>query len=268
MRVEIDLKGMGVLVTAASRGVGFNVAKELLKRNARVVLSSHNDENLQRAMKELAGFGEVCAVKTDLRRSEGLENLIGRSWELLGGVDALVWNAPNVSCEPCLIHEASYSDWLESAKIHSIAPGYLTGLLLRRWLETGRKGVLVYLNSVSIKEPMSPLLLADTTRAGLIQLAKGLSRAYGKEGIRAYSVLLGSFDTPGARENLKKVAGTRGEPFEKIWEREVLGRTPLHRTGRWNELGSLIAFLLSDQAEYMLGSTVVVDGAMTRAVFL
>ncbi|WP_456366715.1 SDR family oxidoreductase [Thermococcus sp.] len=259
---------MGVLVTAASRGVGFNVARELLKRNARVVVSSHNDENLQKAREELADFGEVYAVKADLRRRGDLENLVGEVWDLLGGVDALVWNAPNVSCEPCSIHEASYRDWLESAKIHSVAPGYLTSLLVRRWLKTVRKGVLVYLNSVSIKEPMPPLTLADTTRAGLIQLAKSVARTYGKSGIRAYSLLLGSFDTPGARENIKALSERRGEPFEKTWEREVLGRTPLHRTGRWVELGSLIAFLLSDQAGYMLGSTVVIDGAMTRAVFL
>jgi len=268
MGVEIDLKRMGVLVTAASRGIGFNVAKELLKRNARVVVSSHNGENLQRARDELADFGEVYAVEADLRRREDLENLVRKVWNLLRGIDALVWNAPNVSCEPCSIHEAGYPDWLESAEIHSVAPGYLTSLLVRRWLEAGRKGVLVYLNSVSIKEPMPPLALADTMRAGLVQLAKGLSRAYGKEGIKAYSVLLGSFDTAGARENIKTLSEKRGEPFEKTWEREVLGRTPLHRTGRWGELGSLIAFLLSDQAEYMLGSTVVMDGAMTRAVFL
>ncbi len=166
----------------------------------------------------------------------------------------------------CLPHEATYADWLEAAKLHAVAPGYLTSLLVGMWLVRGRRGVIVYLNSVSIKEPMLPLVLADTTRAGLVQLAKSVSRAYGGKGIRAYSVLLGSFDTPGARENLKAVAEERGESSEETWKREVLGRTPLHRTGRWEELGSLIAFLLSEEAEYMLGSTVVIDGAMTRGV--
>ncbi|WP_297089981.1 SDR family oxidoreductase [Thermococcus sp.] len=266
MSVKIDLDGLGVIVTASSRGIGFNVARELLRRNAKVVISSHNRKNLQKAREELAEFGEVHAVRADLHDRRDLDNLIKIGWELLGDVDALVWNAPNVSCEPCLVHEASYSDWLEAARLHSAAPGYLTTLLIRRWLESGKKGVLVYLNSVSIKEPMPPLALADVMRAGLVQLAKSVSRTYGKRGIRAYSVLLGSFDTPGARENLRAVAEARGEPFEETWGREVLGRTPLHRTGRWNELGSLVAFLLSEEAEYMLGSTVVIDGAMTRGI--
>ena len=130
------------------------------------------------------------------------------------------------------------------------------------------KGVIIYLSSASVLEPMPPLLLADSARAGLIQLAKGISRSYGGRGIRAYTVLLGSFDTPGARENLAKLAEERGIDPEEFWRREVVERTPLKRTGRWEELGALIDFLLSENAEYMLGSTIVFDGAMTRAVNL
>ncbi|WP_206203821.1 SDR family oxidoreductase [Thermococcus sp. 21S9] len=266
--IEVDLEGIGVIVTASSRGIGFNVARELLRRNARVVISSRNRENLRKALDELSGYGEVYAVEANLFDQRDLENLVKEGWELLGGVDALVWNAGNVRCEPCLLHEATYLDWIEASALHTVAPGYLTTLLVQTWLEKRRKGVLVYLNSVSIKEPMPPLILADVTRAGLVQLAKSVSRTYGGKGIRAYSVLLGSFDTPGARENLRAVAEAKGEPFEETWEREVLGRTPLHRTGRWEELGLLVAFLLSDDAEYMLGSTVVIDGAMTRSVDL
>ena len=266
MPVKINLNGLGVIVTASSRGIGFSVARELLKRNARVVISSRNGDNLEKALERLSEYGKAYGIIADVRKSEDLERLVTKAWDLLNGVDALVWNAPNVSCEPCLLHETRYSDWLEAARIHSVAPGYLTSLLVRKWLEEERRGVLVYLNSVSIKEPMPPLVLADVTRAGLVQLAKSVSRTYGNNGIRAYSVLLGSFDTPGARENLQRVSKARGEPFEKTWKREVLSRTPLKRTGKWKELGSLIAFLLSDEAEYMLGSTVVIDGAMSKGV--
>ncbi|WP_457751438.1 SDR family oxidoreductase [Thermococcus sp.] len=266
MPVKIDLNGLGVIVTASSRGIGFNVARELLKRNARVVINSRSEKSMKKALDELSEYGEPYGIVADVRKSEALERFVTEAWDLLNGVDALVWNAPNVSCEPCNLHETQYSDWLEAARIHSVAPGYLTSLLVRKLLNEERRGVLVYLNSVSIKEPMPPLVLADVTRTGLVQLAKSVSRAYGDKGIRAYSVLLGSFDTPGARKNIQRVAKARGEAFERTWEQEVLLRTPLKRTGEWKELGSLIAFLLSDEAEYMLGSTVVIDGAMTRSV--
>ncbi len=266
MGVKINLDGLRVLITASSRGIGFNVARELLKRNARVVISSHNAENLRKARAELEKSGELYAVRANLLKGGEVENLVKKAWGTLDGVDALVWNAPNVSCEPCLLHKAGYMNWLEAAKLHAIAPGYLTSLLVKEWLERGMKGKLIYLNSVSIKEPMPLLVLADVTRAGLVQLAKSISRTYGKKGIRAYSVLLGSFDTPGARKNLRKVAELQGEPFEEVWGREVLSKTPLHRTGRWSELGSLVAFLLSEEAEYMLGSTFVIDGTMSKGI--
>ncbi len=268
MSIRIDLQGLGVLITASSRGIGFHIARELLKRNARVVISSHSPKNLDKAKKELSRFGEVHTVLANLLRREDLENLVREAWELIGRVDALVWNAPNISCEPCLLNETCYDDWKEAAELHTIAPGYLTTLLVRKWLEKCMKGKIIYLNSVSIKEPMPPLILADTTRAGLIQLAKSVSRTYGKHGIMAYSILLGSFETPRAKENLRAIAEVKGESFGETWEKEVLSRTPLHRTGRWDELGSLVAFLLSDEAEYMLGSTLVIDGAMTKSIFL
>ncbi|MFA4646168.1 SDR family oxidoreductase [Pyrococcus kukulkanii] len=259
---------MNVLITASSRGIGFNVARELLKRGHSIVISSSNIDNLKKAYEKLRDFGNVEYFKADLLVKEDLKRLVKNAWEALGSIDALIWNAPNVRCEPCMVHEARYMDWAEASLLHLASPGYLTTLLVQAWLEKKMKGVIIYLSSASVLEPMPPLLLADSARAGLIQLAKGISRSYGGRGIRAYTVLLGSFDTPGARENLAKLAEERGIDPEEFWRREVVERTPLKRTGRWEELGALIDFLLSENAEYMLGSTIVFDGAMTRAVNL
>ncbi len=144
MGVKIDLNGLGVIVTASSRGgIGFNVARELLKRNARVVVSSRaGGDNLRKAADELSSYGEVYAVRANLLDQRDLENLVKEGWELLGGgVNALVWNAGNVACEPCLLHEANYIDWVEAAALHTVAPpGYLTTLLVQAWLEKGMRG--------------------------------------------------------------------------------------------------------------------------------
>ncbi|BAA30928.1 261aa long hypothetical glucose 1-dehydrogenase [Pyrococcus horikoshii OT3] len=259
---------MKVLITASSRGIGFNLAKELLNKGHEVTITSSNIRNIENAYKELRELGTVHYFQADLSSKEDIKRMVKDAWDAMGRIEALIWNAPNVKCEPCMVHEARYRDWLEAALLHLVSPGYITTLLIQAWLEKKIKGVLIYLSSASVLEPMPPLLLADTARAGLVQLTKGITRAYGGKGIRAYVVLLGSFDTPGARENLAKIAEERGMSLEEIWRKEVIERTPLKRTGKWSELGALIDFLLSENAEYMMGSTILFDGAMTRGVNL
>ncbi|ABM81200.1 SDR family oxidoreductase [Hyperthermus butylicus] len=263
-RASFDLRGVNVLVTASSRGIGFYAARGLARLGASVAISSRSREALERAAKEIkeeTGV-EPIAIQADLTRRDDLVRLVEEAWDGLGGLDALVFNAGNVSCEPCHLEDAGYSDWLEAARLHLVAPGFLTSLLLPRFLRRG-SGVFVYLSSVSVKAPMTPFALADVSRAGLVQLAKLVARSYGGRGIRAYTVLLGSFDTPGARRNVARIGESMGLSPEEAWRKLVLEATPLGRVARPEELANLLAFLLSPSAEYMNGATIVMDGAMT-----
>jgi NAD(P)-dependent dehydrogenase (short-subunit alcohol dehydrogenase family) len=262
------LRGVRVLVTGASRGIGFYAALELAKRGARVALSARRVEGLKRAAREIASVAgwEPPIIPADLTRGEDLERLLGEAWRRLGGLDALVFNAGNISCEPCMLHEAGYSDWMEAARLHLVAPGYLATLFVRRLLEEGRGGIIVFLSSVTVKAPMRFFALADASRAGLVQLARHIARHYGDRGVRAYTVLLGSFDTPGARRNVERIAERLGIPRGEAWEKLVLDLTPLRRTARPEELGALLEYLLSPEAEYMNGATLTLDGAMTPCV--
>ena len=260
--LTISLRDMRVLVTGASRGIGFYVAQGLAEMGARIAIASRSRELLERAAREI-GEEKTIAIQADLTRREDLESLLDKAYTALGGLDALVFNIGNTSCEPCLLHEAGYDDWVESAARHLVAPGFLASKYISMLLSRRERGVLVFLSSASIREPMKYFALADASRAGLVQLAKAIARYYGGNGIRAYTILLGSFDTPGARYNLSKIAKRIGISFEEIWRREVLDKTPLHRVASPDELATLVAFLLTKHAEYMNGSTIVFDGAMT-----
>ncbi len=260
-------RGLGVLVTASTRGIGFYAAEQLGRMGARVVVSGRSGERVEAAVERLRSLGvEAYGVAADLTRGGDLERLVEEAWRLLGGVDLLVFNAGNVSCEPCMLHEAGYGDWLEAAKLHTVAPGFLASLYVGRLLREGRRGVIVFLSSVTVKEPMPHFVLADTARAGLVQLARSIALEYGGRGVRAYTVLLGSFDTPGARENIARLAERKGLSFEEAWRRWVLELSRLGRVARPEELGALLAFLASPYAEYMNGSTVTMDGVMTGCV--
>ncbi len=262
------VKGIGVLVTASTSGIGLGIARTLAAWGARVVVSSRSLERARKVAETVAAEtgGEVYSVELNLLLEQSIREGFNRAWRLLDGIDLLVVNTGNIGCEPCMLHEASYNDWAEAAKMYVAGPGFLTSLYISRLLDEKRRGVIVYLSSISVKEPMRFIGLADTARAGLSQLARLVSRVYGGNGIRAYTVLLGSFDTPGARRLIAKIAERLGVSPGQLWEKEVVGRTPLKRTGGFEELAALIAYLASPYAEYMAGSTIEFSGSMVRCV--
>ncbi len=261
------LDGAGVLVTASTRGIGFYAASTLAELGARVVVNGRTREGVERAVEEIRGRGgEAYGVAAALGTREGVDRLLDEAWRLLGGVDMVVFNAPNVSCEPCSLHEAGYSDWEEAARLHLVAPGYLATRYVARLLDEDRRGVIVFLSSVTVKAPMPHFVLADAARAGLVQLARSIALEYSRRGIRSYTVLLGSFDTPGARENIRRLAERQGIGFEEAWRRWVVELSRLGRVARPEELGCLLSFLAQPEAEYMTGTTITMDGVMTPCV--
>jgi NAD(P)-dependent dehydrogenase (short-subunit alcohol dehydrogenase family) len=263
-RASIDLSGVRVLVTASTRGIGFYVARGLAEMGASVAVTGRSEEGLTKAVAEIRAVGgKVIGIRADLARRKDIERVFEVAIKFYGGLDAVVFNVGNISCEPCYPHEADYSDWLEAAALHLVAPGYLTTLALRYFLERGG-GSIVYLSSVTVREPMPHFALADAARSGLVQLAKAVARHYGSRGIRANVVLMGSFDTPGARRNIAAIAERRGISFDDAWRRLVLEATPLGRVGRPEEIAKLVAYLISSDSDYINGASVVIDGAMSR----
>lgn len=257
------VKGLRVLVTASTQGIGFYAAASLARLGAIVAVNGRSRERAEEAARRA---GAAAAVAADIATREGVERLLDEAEEALGGLDAAVFNAPNVSCEPCYLHEADYLDWEEAARKHLIAPGYVSTLYVRRLLEQGRKGTIVFLSSITVKSPMPHFVLADTARAGLVQLARSIALRYAESGVKAFTVLLGSFDTPGARRNISLLAERSGIGFEEAWRRWVVELSRLRRVARPEELGALLAFLLSPYSDYMNGSTVTMDGVMTSCV--
>lgn len=260
------IRGQRIIVTGASSGIGFFTALGLACLGARIAAISRRKEKLKILEDEAARNNVmVTAIPADLTVKEEVDMVLEEARRVLGEIDALIYNIGNIRCEPCELHEASYEDWLEAALRYTITPGYLASRLLGFFLRRGR-GTMIFLSSVSVREPMRYFVLADTARAGLQVLAKAIARYYGSKGVKAYTILLGSFDTPGARRNIERIAQRTGRDPALVWQEDVIARSPLRRAGRPEELIALIAFLLSPYAEYLSGSTITLDGAMSRCV--
>ncbi len=240
--------------------MGFHIAKALARRGYRLALMARGRGDLERAAEALRGEGarEVLVVPGDLRVEADVSRVVGESLKRFGGLDVVVMSYGNPSCEPCHLHEASWGDWMEAAALYLASTGTLLSLLIR---ENPVKASVLLVSSATYLEPMPPLVVADTVRAGLVKLARVASRSYpGK--LRVNVLLLGSYDTPGARETIRRLAEKVGVPVGELWEREVVARSPLGRTGDPERLGELAACIL-EGPDYLSGAAILVDGLMT-----
>ncbi len=257
---------MRILVTAASRGIGYEIAWRLAVRGNMVYICSRSRDNLERAVRLAERRGaELLASTCDLTSKDSLEKLVRESSRTMGGVDALIFNSGNVSREPLYLEEAGYEDWLEAALLHLVAPGYLSSLLIRSMVKQGF-GRLIYLSAISVKEPMSPLVLADSARSGILQLSRIIARKYASRGVTSNVILLGTFDTPGARRLAEKLASRSLVKPEEYWNR-MLSLIPVGRPGSFDELADLLELILSPTHSYINGAVIALDGGMQRSAF-
>ena len=140
--------------------------------------------------------------------------------------------------------------------------------LVREVLPHMRKvggGVIINLQSTSVKVPLDNLILSNTIRSGVIGLAKSLSLKLAKDGIRVNNVLPGAIMTDRLRQMTAARAQKLGKTFEEM-QRAREAEIPLGRIGDPEDVANMIVFLASDRARYVTGVTVQVDGGLVRSI--
>jgi 3-oxoacyl-[acyl-carrier protein] reductase len=266
--VNVNINGKKVLITASSEGIGFGIAKKLAREGCRLVLTSRNKEKLNKAVESLKKYNpEVYGFQSDLSKLDSLDDLVNFALEKLGNdIDALIYNTGNPPSEPSTFAETTMEDWLYSVNLYLLSAIKLTKSLLPHMVRK-RSGRLIYLSSWTVKQPQSIFVLADVSRSPLIQLVKVVSKDYGQFNVTANVILMGSFETEGAKRSLRRLAEKLGISFDELWQKEVISRSPLKRTGDVEkELGSLITYLLSEFSSYITGSVIQIDGGTSDAI--
>lgn len=263
--MDLGLKNKVALVAAASRGLGRAVAEELAAEGASLVLCAREPQTLAATTAAIAdGTGvHVLGVPADVTALDQIKRVVDAGNERFGRIDILVTNAggPPTGTFAQLTRE----QWDEAVRLTlfsavELARQVLPGMKQRRW------GRILNITSIAVKQPVDNLMLSNSLRAGLTGFARTLANEVAAEGITVNNILPGFTRTERLDELAEMMAGKEGintDQFRAKWESEI----PMRRLGDPREFAALAAFLVSERASYITGTSVPVDGGWIKALF-
>jgi 3-oxoacyl-[acyl-carrier protein] reductase len=240
------LTGRVAIVTGSSSGIGLAVATELLRRGMRVVVTSRSDERARETAASLGG--DALGVGVELTEPGAAERLVERTLEAFGQLDVLVNNAgagqvaDSATLDP--------AEWQRIIDLDLTAPFRCAQAGARPMLEAGR-GVIVNVSSLTGHIALPRRAAYTAAKHGLEGVTKVLAVEWAQRGVRVVSV------SPAyvATDLLAGTSKAGGFTLD-----DVAGRTPMRRLAEPSEVARVVAFLVSDDASFVTGSTIAVDG--------
>ncbi|MGD8626754.1 MAG: SDR family oxidoreductase [Anaerolineae bacterium] len=262
--MDLGLKDRVAIVAASSRGLGKACALELAAAGATVVICGRTAGTLEETAREIGQStgAEVLGLVTDLTDAAQIRHLAEETARRYGRIDVLVTN--NGGPPAGYFDDFDDDDWLAAHELTLLSTIRLIRAVLPAMRAQGW-GRIVNITSVSVKQPIDNLLFSNVYRAGVIALAKTLSTQVAAQGITINSVAPGYTRT----DRVLDLAEARAEEQSKTVE-EVMAETaadfPMERMAEPEELAAMVAFLASERASYITGTTIQVDGGYVKGL--
>jgi 3-oxoacyl-[acyl-carrier protein] reductase len=250
--MELGIDGRVALVIGGSMGIGRGIAEALARERARVAIASRSPEHLERAAAEIEG--EVRTFVADTGDLEQMARLPGEVEAELGPVEILVTNTGGPPLGGAL--DAGLDDWRQAYDSLILAPRVLVEATIGTMRERGW-GRIVNVGSSATREPIPGLALSSSHRPGLVGFLKTLSREVAADGVTINDIATGRFATD-------RLAANWGG-WEQM-EQGAAADVPAGRLGQPAEYGDLVAFLCSDRAAYITGTSIPIDGGLLRSI--
>lgn len=248
-----DLSGKVALITGASKGIGRGIAIRFGQEKMKVVVNyNHDSEQAFLVVEEIVSAGgEAIAVQADMSIESDIKHLFSTTFETFGGLDVLVNNAGIQTTSPS--HELHLSDWRKVMDVN------LTGVFLAcqeglKYMMTNHiKGSIINMSSVHQKIPKPLHAHYAASKGGLKLLTETLALEYAPYGIRINAIAPGAIATPMNEQILS-------DPFQL---ETILSLIPMNTIGQTKHIAAAAAWLASEEASYITGITLFIDGGMT-----
>ena len=260
--MELGLTGRRAVVTGGSKGIGLAIAAELLREGAAVSICARNADEVAAAAKQLQELGgTVHEQVADVTVPEQVTAFIDGAADALGGIDILVNNAGGA--HPGTFETLTDDDWHGDLDVKLFSQIRCTRAALPHLRRSAAPRV-VNINAVYAKYPDPRFFATTVNRAACLNLNKALAIEYGPEGILVNSVNIGFVVTP----QWENIRGKRAPELsqEEFFAAFAAEEVPLGRFGDVSEVSGLVAFLASDRASYLTGTSIDVAGGMGKYI--
>ena len=262
--MDLGLKGRAALVCGSSQGLGRAIADALAAEGADIVVNGRSLAKLEEVRSQIADAtgATVRAVPADLTDPNGVQELVRATQNAYGKIDILVTNTGGPAAGAFEDHSADV--WTQTIaqnfeSVVNLTRAVLPGMKERRW------GRIVNVTSISVKQPVAGLILSNSVRAAVTGFAKTVSNEVAPYNVTVNNVLPGFTRTERLIHLAEAVAEREGITVAGAyegWEKEI----PMGRLADPPELGAVAAFLCSEQASYITGQSIAVDGGWIKGL--
>jgi NAD(P)-dependent dehydrogenase (short-subunit alcohol dehydrogenase family) len=245
------LRDKRVLISGGSSGIGKATARRFLEEGARVFLCGLDADEVDAAVAGLREFGTVSGIPADVSREDNVTRLVGSACEALGGIDVLINNAGVAWREPFLRITPSHWDRMITVNLRGM---FLVAQAVARVLvDQDGGGVIVNMSSTNGLGGEADYAHYNASKGGVLLLTRTMAVELGRYGIRVNALCPGYIETP----LNAAISADLGEEFAGAY---AGGNIPLGRPGRSSEVAAAYAFLASDDASFITGAEIVIDG--------
>lgn len=258
--MELGLAGRKAIICASSKGLGFACATSLAREGAEIVINGRDPDRLAAAQADLEAktMRPVTTVAADINTDDGRAVLLSACPE----ADILINN--NMGPSPGDFLGFEHDQWLEAIEANMLAAlmmirGVLPGMQARKF------GRIVNITSAMVKSPRAHMTLSTAARAGLTAACKGLSRQVMVDNVTINNLLPERIDTDRQKFMAERLMAKHDVDMEEA-RRRIAATLPANRFGKPIEFGDTCAFICSDQAGFMTGQNLQLDGGAYEGI--